>query len=51
MDATTEIGRNFVSKYQIQPGLSVENEQADAGRRPDPSRETKFSGADGDREI
>ena len=28
--------------------LSVENEQADAGL-PNPSRETKFSGANGDR--
>ena len=31
MDATAEIGRNPVSEHQIQP-LSMENEQADAGR-------------------
>ena len=47
MDAVVEIGRNPVSKHQIQ----VEDEQADAGRKgPNPSRETKFSGANGDRE-
>ena len=27
-----ESGRNPVSKHQIQPDLSVENEQADVGR-------------------
>ena len=32
MDADPEIGRNPVSKQQIQPKLSTENEQADAGR-------------------
>ena len=32
--------------------LSMENEQADAGRDGlNPSRKTKFSGANGDREI
>ena len=32
--------------------LSVDNEQADPGmRRPNPSRETKFSGPNGDRGI
>ena len=39
-----EIGRNPVS---TRFSLSIENEQADAGR----DRETKFSGANGDREI
>ena len=39
-----------MSKHQIQPRM--ENEQAGAGRdRPNPFRETKFSGAKGDREI
>ena len=43
MDAAAEIGRNPVSKHQIQ--LSRE-----AGL-PNPSRETKFSGANGDRQL
>ena len=49
MDAAAELGRNPVSKHQIQPECG--DEQAEAG--PDcrtPSRETKFSGANGDRE-
>ena len=51
MDAAAELGRNpVVSKHQIQPEYG--NEQADAGRDlPNPSRETKFSGANVDREI
>ena len=50
MDAVAEIGRNPVSKHEIQPEYG--DEQADAGRDcPNPSRETKFSGANGDREI
>ena len=40
MDAAAELGRNPVSKHQIQ--LVYEDEQADAGL-PKPSRETKFS--------
>ena len=51
MDVAAEIGRNPVSKHQIQPGYG--DRQADAGREysmPNPSRETKFSGANGDRE-
>ena len=38
---------------RLMPSLSVENEQADAGQtgRLNPSRETKFSGAYGDRVI
>ena len=48
MDATAELGKNPVSKYQIQPEFG--DEQADAGRDlPNPSRETKFSGANPDR--
>ena len=50
MDAAAELGRNPVSKYQIQPEYG--DEQADAGRdcrtrlaRP------KFSGANAEREI
>ena len=51
MDAAAELGRNPVSKHQIQPKYG--DEQADAGRvrQSNPSRETKFSGANGDREI
>ena len=48
MDAAAELGRNPVSKHQIQPEYG--DEQADAGR-PNPSRETKFSGANVDRKI
>ena len=40
MDAAAELGRNPVSKHQIQP--VYEDEQADAVL-PKPSRETKFS--------
>ena len=50
MDATAELGRNPVSKHHIQPQYG--DEQADAGRDcRNPSRETKFSGANADREI
>ena len=52
MDATVELGRNPVSKHQIQPEYG--DEQADAGRgteRLNPSRETEFSGTHGDRGI
>ena len=47
MDAAAEIGRNPVSKHEIQPEYG--DEQADAGRDclPNPSRGTKFSGANG----
>ena len=49
MDAATEHGgRNPVSKHQIQPEYG--DEQADAGL-PNPSRETKFSGANANREM
>ena len=43
MDAAAELGRNPVSKHQIQPEYG--DEQAD------PFRETKFSGTYGDRGI
>ena len=47
MEAAAELGRN---KHQIQPECG--DEQADAGRDwPNLSRETKFSGANGDKEI
>ena len=49
MDAAAELGRNPVSKHQIQPEYG--DEQAGAGWDPNPSRETKFSGANADREI
>ena len=48
LDAAAELGRNPVSKHQIQPEYG--DEQADAGRL-NPSRETKFSGTHGDRGI
>ena len=47
MDVVAELGRNPVSKHQIQPEYG--DEQADAGRNP--SREAKFSGTHGDRGI
>ena len=48
MDAAAELGRNPLSKHQIQPEYG--DEPADAGRDlPNPSHETKFSGANGDR--
>ena len=49
MDPTVELGRNPVSKHQIQPEYG--DEQAVTGLQ-NPSRETKFSGAiNADREI
>ena len=44
MEAAVEIGGNPVRKHKIQP--EYRDEQAD-----DPSRDTKFSSANGDREI
>ena len=50
MDAAAELERNPVSRHQIQPESG--DEQAGAGTGlPNPSRETKFSGANADREI
>ena len=50
MDAAAELGRNPVSKHQIRPEYG--DRQADAGRGlPNPSRETKFLGANAGREI
>ena len=50
MDAVAEIGRNPVKKHQIQHEYG--DEQAGRGTGLlNPSRETKFSGANGDREI
>ena len=50
MDAAGELGRNPVSKHKIQSEYG--DEQTDAGTgRLNPSRETKFSGANADREI
>ena len=48
-DAAAELGRNPVSKHQIQ--LEYGDEQADAGRNCRTSREAKFSGANGEREL
>ena len=50
MDAVAEIGRNPVSKHQIQPVYGERAGWRGAGLLK-PSRETKFSGANGDREI
>ena len=50
LDAATEIGKNPVSKYPIQPGYGKWAGWRGTGQ-PNPSRETKFSGASGDREI
>ena len=49
MDAVAELGRNPVSKHQIQPEYG--GKQANKTGLPNPSRETKFSGANADREI
>ena len=50
MDAAGELGRNPASTHQIQPENG--DEQADVGRElPNPSCETKFSGANGDMEL
>ena len=51
MDAAAELRRNPVSKHQTQPEYG--DEQAGSGRNclPNPSRKTKFSGANADREM
>ena len=51
MDAAAELGRNPVSKHQIQSEYG--DEQADAGREaPNPSRNRlKFSGVNGGRRV
>ena len=52
MATAAELRRNPVSNHQIQPEYG--DEQADAerdSRLPNPSRETKFSGTDANREI
>ena len=51
MDAAVEIGRNPVSNHQIQR-FSKENEEVETRRdSQNLSRETKFSGANGDKEF
>ena len=50
MDAAAEIGRNTVSKHHVQPEYGHEAGWRGTGM-PNPSRETKFSGANGDRGI
>ena len=50
MDAVAELGRNPVRQHQIQ--LEYGDDQAAAGRDcPHPSRDTKLSGANADREV
>ena len=51
MDAAAELGRNPVTKHQIQPEYGDEEAGQRGTRLPNPSRETKFSGANADREI
>ena len=49
--AAAELGRNPVSKHQIQPEYGGEcGLTRDGTTLPNPSRETKFSGTNGDRE-
>ena len=50
MDAAAELGRNPVSKHQIQPEYGYEQADADGITEP-VSRATKFSGANADREM
>ena len=50
MDTAAEVGRNPASKHQIQPECG-ECAGCRGTGRPNMSRETKFSGANGDREI
>ena len=49
MDAAAELGRNPVSKHQVQPEYG--DEQADAGRTAEPVSRDQFSGVNADREI
>ena len=49
MDAAAKVGSNPVSKHQIQPEYGEWAGLRGTGRS-NPSRETKFSGANGDRE-
>ena len=49
MDTAAELGRNSVSKHQIQPEYG--DEQARVTGLPNPSRETKFSGTNAGRKI
>ena len=50
MDVADELGRNSLSKHHIQPEYG--DKQADVGRDlSNPSRKTKFSGANTDKEI
>ena len=49
MDTTAELGRNAVSKHQIQPEYG--DEQADAGRDCRNRLARSISQANGDREI
>ena len=48
MDAVAEIGGNPVSK---QLGMEMSRLPRDGIAEPNPSRETKFSGANADKEI
>ena len=47
MDTAAELGRDPVSKHQIQPEYDMSRLMGP----PNPPRETKFSGANGDRKI
>ena len=50
MDAAAEIWRNPAIKHQVHPEYEEWAGRGGTGR-PKPSRETKFSGANGDKEI
>ena len=50
MDAAVDIGSNPVSKHQIQPECGEWAGWHETGR-PNLSRETKFSGVNGDKEM
>ena len=52
MDAAAEIGRNLVNKNRrFSLSMEMSTLTGDGTGRPNPSHETKFSGANADREI
>ena len=52
LDAAAKVGKNSVSKHQIQPEYDMEMSRLTRGTgRLNLSRETKFSGMHGDREY
>ena len=51
MDATAELGRNPVSKHQIQPELSMEISRLTRDGTAEPVSRDQISGTNADREI